>query len=159
MFEKSGKGRGMYAACGLILLAGAMAFGQLMLMAQEVIGMEEALAAHAMGIYLYVAGAAIPCLAALGMLMAVVHEIRRERAFTACTQRLMRGIAWMAFAECGYILAGLFGWSLIGLMHPGATLAALAIVLFGLGVGLLARALSGLIGQASGLREENELTI
>ena len=36
MFEKSGKGRGMYAACGLILLAGAMAFGQLMLMAQEV---------------------------------------------------------------------------------------------------------------------------
>jgi len=65
----------------------------------------------------------------------------------------------MAFLECAYILAGVFGWSMVGLMHPGAVIVALALILFGAGVGMLAWALAGLIRKASAIQQENDLTV
>jgi hypothetical protein len=159
MLNSSKKTRGMLIACALISLAAALVFAVLFVLVREMIDMEPLMSAYAAGIYLYTAGAVVPCALAMGMLAAVIHEIGRERAFTGRNAGWMRGIAGMAFLECGYIMAGLVGWSMIGLMHPGVMLAALALVLFGVGVGLLAWALAGLIGKASGLREENELTI
>ena len=44
-------------------------------------------------------------------------------------------------------------------MHPGAVIVALALVLFGAGVGLLAWALAGLIQKASVIQQENDLTV
>ena len=149
----------MYAACGMILLAGAAAFAYLLLMAREMIHVEPAMSAHAMGIYLYTVGAVVPCAAAVAMLTAVIREIGRECAFTAKNALLMRGISGMAFLECLYIIGGLIGWSGIGLMHPGVMILALALVLFGAGVGLLAWALAALVDKASAIQQENDLTV
>ena len=149
----------MYWACGMISFAGAVGFAYLFAMAAEVILVEPLMSAHAAGIYWYVAGAAVPCALAMGMLAAVIHEIGRERAFTERNAKWMRGIAAMAFLECAYILAGVFGWGMVGLMHPGAVIVALALILFGAGVGLLAWALSGLIKKASAIQQENDLTV
>ena len=153
------KTRGMFWACGMISFAGALAFAFLFGMAQEMIHAEPLLGAHAAGIYLYVAGAALPCALAMGMLAAVIHEIGCERAFTERNVKWMRGIAGMAFLECIYIFAGIIGWGMVGLMHPGAAIVALALILFGCGVGLLARALAGLIKKASDIQQENDLTV
>lgn len=149
----------MYWACGMIAFAGAVGFAYLFAMAAEVILMEPLLSAYAAGIYCYVAGAVVPCALAMGMLAAVIHEIGCERAFTARNAKWMRGIAAMAFLECGYILAGLVGWSMTGLMHPGAVILALVLMMFGAGVGMLAWALAGLIQKASAIQQENDLTV
>ena len=149
----------MYGACGMIAFAGAVGFAYLFAMAAEMILVEPLMSAHAAGIYLYTAGAAVPCALSMGMLAAVIHEIGCERAFTERNAKWMRGIAAMAFLECGYILAGLIGWSMTGMMHPGAVIVALALTMFGAGVGLLAWALSGLIRKASVIQQENDLTV
>lgn len=159
MNGKSKNTRWMYLACGMISAAGAAVFAFLGIAVREMIHSEPLMSAHAAGIYLYVAGAAVPCALAVGMLAAVIHEIGRERAFTARNERWMRGIAGMAFLECAYLLAGLIGWSMVGLMHPGVMIIALALILFGAGVGMLAWALAGLIGKASDIQQENELTV
>ena len=153
------KTRGMLIACGMISLAAAAVFAFLFAVVQEMIHGEPLMGAHAAGIYLYTAGAAVPCALAMGMLAAVIHEIGCERAFTERNAGWMRGIAAMAFLECAYILAGLIGWSMVGLMHPGVMILALALTLFGGGVGLLAWALSGLIRKASVIQQENDLTV
>ena len=159
MLNSSKKTRGMLIACALISLAAALVFAVLFVLVREMIDMEPLMSAYAAGIYLYTAGAVVPCALAMGMLAAVVHEIGCERAFTARNAKWMRGIAGMAFLECGYMLAGLVGWSMVGIMHPGVLLIALALMMFGAGVGLLAWALSGLIQKASAIQQENDLTV
>lgn len=150
----------MYAACGLISAAGLAAFAYLMLLAREVIyAWAELLSPFAAAIYLYCAGAAIPCAAAMALLMRVIGEISRERAFTMKNAFFMRGISWMAFAECLYILAGLLGFGAAGVMHPGAALPAVMLILLGAGIGMLARALASLIRRASDIQQENDLTV
>ena len=149
----------MYWACGMISFAGAALFLWIMLMVKETIPQDTRLIRHAAGIYCYIAGAALPCIGAVGLLSAVIHEIGRDRAFTELNAKYMRGIAGMAFAECAYILAGVVGWSMAGLMHPGIILLALMLMLLGSGIGILARALAGLVDKASEIRQENELTV
>ncbi len=156
---KSKKTTWMYLACGMILMAGLAAFAFLMIAAQEMIQGDALMARHAKGICLYVLGAAIPCGLAVAMLIAVIYEIGEERAFTTRNAKWMRGIAAMAFTECAYILAGLVGWSMVGLMHPGAAVIALALVMLGAGVGILAWALGGLVQKASHIQQENDLTV
>ena len=149
----------MYAACGLIISACAAMFAFGMAAAREMILCEPLMAAHAAGIYFYCIGAALPCMAAVAMLGMVVREIGHDRAFSTQNAKWMRGIAAMAAAECVYIIAGLIGWSMVGLMHPGVVLVALSLVMFGAGVGILAWALSRLILRACAIQEENDLTI
>ena len=149
----------MYLACGMISLAGAAVFLWIILMVQETIPQDARLMQRAAGIYGYVIGAAVPCIGAAGLLSAVIREIGRDRAFTERNVKFMRGIAGMAFLECVYILAGVVGWTMVGLMHPGIILLALTLMLLGGGIGILAWALAGLVRKASEIRQENELTV
>jgi len=149
----------MYLACGMISAAGAAVFLWIMLMVNETIPQDARLIKHAAGICWYVAGATLPCLGAAGLLAAVIHEIGRDRAFTERNVKYMRGIAGMAVLECIYILAGVVGWSAVGLMHPGILLLALMLMLLGGGIGILAWELAGLVKKASDIRQENELTV
>ena len=150
----------MFTACGLISAAGVFAFAYLMALAHEVIlAWSELLAPFAAGIYCYCAGAAIPCIAAVALLGMVIREIGRERAFTMKNARLVQGISWMAFTECIYIAAGIVGWSMARIMHPGVILIALAVIMLGAGVGILAWALASLVRRASAIQQENDLTV
>ncbi len=149
----------MYAACGLIVAACAAMFAFGLAAAREMIHGEALMSAHAAGIYAYCIGAALPCMAAVAMLGMVVREIGHDRAFSERNAKWMRGIAWMAAVECVYIMAGLIGWSFVGLMHPGVVVVGMSLVMFGAGVGILAWALSRLILHACAIQEENDLTI
>lgn len=149
----------MYWACGMISSACAVVFLWLMLIAQEMILGNANIAQLAGAAYLYIFGAAVPCALAVGMLAAVIYEIGQGRAFTVRNAKWMRGIAAMAFLECAYIAAGVVGWSIAGLMHPGIILLAMTLILFGCGVGILALSLAGLVVKANDIREENELTV
>ena len=149
----------MYWATGMISAAGAALFLWVILMAGEMIPYDERMSAHAAAIYLYICGAALPCALAVGMLAAVIHEIGEGRAFTMRNAKWMRGIAGMAFLECAYILAGLIGWSAVGLMHPGVILMALMLMMLGAGIGILAQSLAGLVMKASAIQQENDLTV
>ena len=159
MTLSSRKTRWMYLACGLISAAGAAVFLWLILIVQDIIRIDAELSAHARAIYLYILGAAVPCLGAVGILAGVIHEIGQERAFTWKNACLMRGIAGMAFLECAYILAGVVGWCMVGLMHPGVLLMALMLILLGAGIGILAWSLAGLVKKASDIQQENDLTV
>ena len=96
---------------------------------------------------------------AVGMLMMVIREIGRERAFSMENERWMKGISAMAALECAYIFAGLIGWSCVGIMHPGVMILALALIMFGAGMSILTWALAKLIRRASDIQQENDLTI
>lgn len=159
MNENMKKTRGMYCAAGLISAAGAAVFLWAGLMVREMMPLDERLSGHAAGIYLYIAGAALPCALAVGMLAAVIHEIGQGRAFSAGNVKWMRGIAGTAFLECAYIAAGVIGWSIAGLMHPGVVLLALVLMMLGAGIGILAHSLAGLIHKASEIQQENDLTV
>ncbi len=156
MHKKTGL---MYFSCGLILSAGLAVFAILLIALREMIYAEPLMSAHAAGIYSYCIGAAVPCASAVGMLMMVIREIGHDCAFTECNARWMRGISVMAALECVYILAGLIGWSAVGIMHPGVIILALALVMFGAGVSILALSLARLIHRASDIQRENDLTI
>lgn len=153
------KTKWMNVSCGLILAAGAAVFAFLLLAVGEMIHTEPLMSAHAAGIYLYCIGAAVPCAAAVGMLMMVIREIGRERAFSMENERWMKGISAMAALECAYIFAGLIGWSCVGIMHPGVMILALALIMFGAGMSILTWALAKLIRRASDIQQENDLTI
>lgn len=150
---------GMYLACGMISASGAAVFLWLLLMARETMLGDAWLARFAVPVYLYILGAAVPCALAVGMLAAVIYEIGRERAFTLRNAKWMRGIAGMAFLECAYIFAGIIGWSMAGVMHPGVVLLALMLMLLGGGIGILAWSLAGLVKKASDIQQENDLTV
>ncbi len=149
----------MYLSCGLILAAGLTAFAFMLLAVREMIHGEPLMSAHAAGIYLYCIGAAVPCVLAVGMLMMVIREIGHDRAFTECNARWMTGISAMAALECVYIFAGLIGWSIVGIMHPGVMILSVALMMFGAGVSILAQSLAKLIRRASAIQQENDLTI
>jgi len=149
----------MYLACGLIVGACAVVFAMGFALAREAILFEERIAPYAAAVYGYGIGAALPPLAAVGMLGMVVREIGRGRAFSRENAGWMLGIARMAAVECAYIVAGLVGWGCAGLMHPGIVIAAAALVMFGAAIGILAWALSVLIRRADALQQENDLTI
>lgn len=149
----------MYLSCGLILAAGAAVFAFILAAVYTMIRTEPLMAAHATGIYLYCIGAAIPCALAVGMLMMVIREIGRDRAFSRESARWMRGICIMAALECAYILAGLIGWSIAGVMYLGVMLGAIALIFFGSAVSILAWSLSKLILRACDIQQENDLTI
>ncbi len=149
----------MYLSCGLILAAGLTVFAFMLLAVREMIHAEPLMSAHAAGIYFYCIGAAVPCVLAVGMLMMVIREIGRDRAFSTLNAHWMRGICAMAALECVYIFAGLIGWSVVGIMHPGVMIGAVALIFFGAGVSILAWSLAKLILRASDIQQENDLTI
>ena len=107
----------------------------------------------------YSLGSALPCLAALIAFVRVIRAVQGDRSFSCETEKSIRFIARMAFAEGIYLIVGVVLSCVSGVGSPG-----LVVILFGLSVialviGLLASALARLIDRASAMREENDLTV
>ena len=153
------KTKWMNISCGLILAAGMTVFAFLMMAVRTRIHSDALMSAHAAGIYLYCIGAVVPCVAAVGMLMMVIREIGKDCAFSLQNERWMKGISVMAALECVYILVGMVGWAFAGVMYLRRVILALAVIMFGAAVSILAWSLAKLIRRASDIQQENDLTI
>ncbi|MEA5142998.1 MAG: DUF2975 domain-containing protein [Oscillibacter sp.] len=101
----------------------------------------------------------LPCFGALVPGWRLFGRMGRSSAFcrenAACLRWIARLIGW----DSAFFLVMNFVYYLLGMNHPGILLLALLLSFGGMAIAVAARVLSGLVTDATALREDNDLTI
>ena len=102
---------------------------------------------------------AVPCFLSLVPGWRVFGRLAQKNAFCLENGKDMKRIARLAFFDTILFLAGNVVMAAIGWHHPGLLLAAFAVALCGVLIGVVAYVLGALVLEAAAMREENDLTI
>ena len=108
-------------------------------------------------ILLYVC--AVPCFVAMGISWRIAGNIGRDNSFCMENAKLFKLFSILALVDSAVFGTGTIVYTLMGMNHPGLLLIDCLIVFAGLAVFVVTAALSYLVAQAAGLKEDSDLTI
>ena len=107
----------------------------------------------------YAWAAAIPCFIAAVFAWKIADNIGKDRSFSIANALLLKRIAILAAVDGAVIFTGDLILSLLGMSHPGFSLALLIVVFLAVAASVACAALSHLVRKAADLQQESDLTI
>ncbi len=101
----------------------------------------------------------IPCYIFLYFAWKITLNIDKDNSFCMDNSMHLKKMAYLALFDTVFFMVGNVIYFFLGMNHPATLLGSLLVVFVGVAISVACAALSHLVSNAAGIKEENDLTI
>ena len=101
----------------------------------------------------------IPCYIFLYYAWKITLNIDNDNSFCMENSMHLKKMAYLTLFDTVFFMVGNIIYFFLGMNHPGVLLGSILVVFVGVAISVACAALSHLVSNAAGIKEENDLTI